>query len=315
MMECALIRPGMPRYWMPGVQEGGRGGVRGSEGVRRGARACCAGVKGQARPGRTAPGLTLVGEDLGAGLEPGHVLGALQQLGDNAAQRAQHGPARVDDLARGMTWRGMGGGSGVRLPSIFPPAAHVVTAAEAPAAAAETPRAHLNLAVAGEGLGGGGQANSVPAVVAGVLALQVGGRVGAEGAQELGAVGAVPAWREAVEFGAGAREGSSVVRRRAHNAHSWQASTHCWLQGQGLQVAGRSHCCRCSRISNMQPHAPLDAARLLGNLLDGGLGHRLLRASLGAGLGASAGGHGHLRSALQGGGGCRCVSTLSIIRQ
>jgi hypothetical protein len=50
----------------------------------------------------------------------------------------------------------------------------------------------LDLAVARKGLGVGRQARGVPAVVAGELAGQVrGGRVLGEGAEELGAVGAV----------------------------------------------------------------------------------------------------------------------------
>ena len=49
---------------------------------------------------------------------------------------------------------------------------------------------HLQLAVAGEGLGVGGQTRGVPAVVTGVLALQVGGGVAGEGAQELDCRGA-----------------------------------------------------------------------------------------------------------------------------
>ena len=53
-----------------------------------------------------------------------------------------------------------------------------------------TPRPHLDGAVGREGLRVRGQAGAVPAVVAGVLSLQVGGRLG-EGAQELGAVRAV----------------------------------------------------------------------------------------------------------------------------
>lgn len=47
----------------------------------------------------------------------------------------------------------------------------------------------LQLAVAAEGLGVGGQTGGVPSVVTGKLAGQVGGSLG-EGTQELGAVGA-----------------------------------------------------------------------------------------------------------------------------
>jgi hypothetical protein len=81
-------------------------------------------------------------EDLGTGLEPDGltegdaVLG--QQLGGDAAQSAEHGPAGVD---------------------------------------------HLDLPVLGEGLGVGGQTSSVPAIVTGELAGQVGrGVTLAEGA-------------------------------------------------------------------------------------------------------------------------------------
>jgi hypothetical protein len=35
-------------------------------------------------------------EDLGASLEPGHVVGGLERLGDDAARGAEHDPASVD---------------------------------------------------------------------------------------------------------------------------------------------------------------------------------------------------------------------------
>jgi hypothetical protein len=52
---------------------------------------------------------------------------------------------------------------------------------------------HLQLAVAGEGLGVGGEPRRVPAVVAGELAGQVRRGLLGERAKVLGAVGAVPA--------------------------------------------------------------------------------------------------------------------------
>ena len=90
-------------------------------------------------------------EDLRAGLEP-HGLAELdavasQQLREDAAQRAEHGPPGVD---------------------------------------------HLQLPVLGEGLRVGGEPGSVPAVVAGELAGQVGGGLPGEGSQVLDAVGPVP---------------------------------------------------------------------------------------------------------------------------
>jgi hypothetical protein len=65
---------------------------------------------------------------------------------------------------------------------------HAEGAEEGPARVDE-----LDLAVALEGLGVGREAGGVPAVVAGELAVQVGGHVAlGEGAQEARAVGAVP---------------------------------------------------------------------------------------------------------------------------
>ena len=51
----------------------------------------------------------------------------------------------------------------------------------------------LELAVAGEGLGVGGESGGVPAVVTRELTSEVGGGVLGEGAQELGSVSAIPA--------------------------------------------------------------------------------------------------------------------------
>ena len=51
---------------------------------------------------------------------------------------------------------------------------------------------YLQGPVLGIGLGIGGEASSVPAVVTGELALQIGGGLGGEGAQEFWAVWAIP---------------------------------------------------------------------------------------------------------------------------
>ena len=80
------------------------------------------------------------------GLEPGDVARVGGPLGDEAPERAEHRPARVDEL---------------------------------------------DLAVLGKGRRVGGEADRVPAVVAGVLAVEPGGRDG-EGAEVERAVGAVP---------------------------------------------------------------------------------------------------------------------------
>ena len=48
-------------------------------------------------------------EDLGAGLEPdGLGVGGLVQLGDDAAQRSEEGPARMDDLHLAVPLEGLG---------------------------------------------------------------------------------------------------------------------------------------------------------------------------------------------------------------
>ena len=50
-------------------------------------------------------------EDLGAGLEPdGLGVGGLVQLGDDAAQRSEEGPARMDDLHLAVPLEGLGVG-------------------------------------------------------------------------------------------------------------------------------------------------------------------------------------------------------------
>ena len=149
-MDWAWIREGLPA-------RGGGGGA--AEGGQAGSRAGRASSKRKAQPATAAAShrlplphpppptsLTQVVEaalleDLGAGLEPDSLAKvgdavALQQLGGDAAQGAQHGPAGVD---------------------------------------------HLQLAVAGKGLGVGGQAGGVPAVVTGELAC-------GQGAGEGGAV-------------------------------------------------------------------------------------------------------------------------------
>ncbi|CAL9121091.1 unnamed protein product [Musa acuminata var. zebrina] len=101
-------------------------------------------------------------KDLRAGLEPDGLaeLDAVagEELGEDAAEGAEHGPAAVDDL---------------------------------------------QLPVLGEGLGVGGEAGGVPAVVARELTGQVGGGLAGEGAEVLDAVGAVPGAAGGDGFGPG----------------------------------------------------------------------------------------------------------------
>eukprot|EP00850_Spirogloea_muscicola_P022420 SM000293S10921 [mRNA] locus=s293:120523:124023:- [translate_table: standard] len=109
------------------------------------------------------------GEDLGASLPPnglpegGAALG--QKLWGEAAKSAKHGPASMDDLRRPRCTVGV-----------------------------------CPLPVPGEGLRVSREARSVPAVVTGVLAIQVRGRRASQRAQEQGAVRAVPAVEDNLTF-------------------------------------------------------------------------------------------------------------------
>ena len=72
----------------------------------------CGRVRGQPRlvPLTQVVEATL-SEDLGAGLEPdGLGVGGLVQLGDDAAQRSEEGPARMDDLHLAVPLEGLGVG-------------------------------------------------------------------------------------------------------------------------------------------------------------------------------------------------------------